>query len=447
MAAGASAAQHELPNFVVIVADDLGVGDIGCYGGTAARTPALDRIASEGVRLTAFYTPAPTCSPARAALLTGRHPLRTGITRVFVPKEVQGLPAAELTLAEHLHDAGYATACIGKWHLGGRKQYRPQQHGFNDFFGVLYSNNMVWVKWGPWPRFELFDGNQVIESPADQSLLTRRYTQRAVEFVERHAKQPFLLYLAYTMPHVPLAASEEFAGRSGQGLYADVVEELDASVGHLLAKLGELGLEGDTYVFFTSDNGPLTGSTSSPGGSTGGLRGSKGTTWEGGLRIPFLARAPGRLPAGMTRSDAVTLMDVFPTVSALAGLPMPSDRTFDGRDISALLRGVSDAPERDLYFSNRNKINAVRSGFWKLHLRERPVDKNGQPQGSREFEPPLLFRLDTDPAESQDVAQDHPDVVARMRTSAEKYAADLDPALKLRPFGHAIFRGLLTPAP
>ena len=447
MVAGASAAQRKLPNFVVIVADDLGFGDLGCYGGTAARTPALDRIASEGVRLTEFYTPAPTCSPARAALLTGRHPLRTGITRVFVPKEVQGLPAAELTLAEHLQNAGYATACIGKWHLGGRKQYRPQKHGFDEFFGVLYSNNMVWVKWGPWPRFELFDGNQVIESPADQSLLTRRYTQRAVEFVERHAKQPFLLYLAYTMPHVPLTVSEEFAGRSGQGLYADVVEELDASVGHLLAKLGDLGLEGDTYVFFTSDNGPLTGSTSSPGGSTGGLRGSKGTTWEGGLRIPFLARAPGRLPAGITKSDAVTLMDVFPTVSALAGLPMPSDRTFDGRDISALLRGLSDAPERDLYFSNRNKINAVRSGFWKLHLRERPVDKKGQPQGSREFEPPLLFQLDTDPAESQDVAQDHPDVVARMRTSAEKYAAGLDPALKLRPFGHAIFRGLLTPAP
>ena len=445
--AGAFPAQPEPPNFVIIVADDLGVGDLGCYGGAKIRTPALDRIASEGVRLTDFYTPAPTCSPARAALLTGRHPLRTGITRVFVPKEVQGLPAEELTLAEHMREAGYATACIGKWHLGGRKQYRPQNHGFDDFFGVLYSNNMVWLDWLQWPRFELFDSNQVIESPSDQSLLTRRYTQRALEFVEGNAKRPFLLYLAYTMPHVPLAVSKEFAGRSGQGLYADVVEELDASVGQLLAKIAELGLDGHTYVFFTSDNGPWPGSTSTPGGSTGGLKGSKGSTWEGGLRVPFLARAPGRLPADSIRTGPATLMDVFPTVSALAGLAMPSDRAFDGQDISALLRGVGEPPERDLYFSNRNKVNAVRSGVWKLHLRERPLDNKGQPQGSRKFEQPLLYRLDTDPVESQDVSKDHPDVVARMRTSAALYAAGLDPALKLRPFGRAIFRGLLTPAP
>jgi uncharacterized sulfatase len=445
--AGAAPAQAELSNFVIIVADDLGVGDLGCYGGTRIRTPALDRIASEGVRLTEFYTPAPTCSPARAALLTGRHPLRTGITRVFVPKEVQGLPAEELTLAEHLRGAGYATACIGKWHLGGRKQYRPQEHGFDDFFGVLYSNNMVWLDWLEWPRFELFDRNQVIESPSDQSLLTRRYTQRALEFVEGNAKRPFLLYLAYTMPHVPLAVSEEFAGRSGQGLYADVVEELDASVGQLLGKLADLGLDSRTYVFFTSDNGPWPGNTSMPGGSTGGLKGSKGSTWEGGLRVPFLARAPGRFPADSTRAGPATLMDVFPTVSALAGLAMPTDTDFDGRDISALLRGVGKAPERDIYFSNRNKINAVRSGVWKLHLRERPLDKKGQPQGSRKFEPPLLYRLDTDPVESRDVAEEYPDVVDRMRSSAELYAAGLDPALKLRPFGRAIFRGLLTPAP
>lgn len=440
-------APSRAPNFVVIVADDLGIGDLGCYGGTKAKTPALDRIASEGVRLTEFYTPAPTCSPARAALLTGRHPLRTGVTRVFVPKEVQGLPAAELTLAEHLRDAGYATACIGKWHLGGRKQHRPQNHGFEDFFGVLYSNNMVWLERLQWPRFELFDSNRVIESPADIGLLTRRYTQRALEFVERHADQPFLLYLAYTMPHVPPAASKEFLGRSGNGMYADVVEELDASVGQVVAKLGQLGLDGDTYVFFTSDNGPWPGDASMPGGSTGGLRGGKGTTWEGGLRIPFLARAPGRLPAGMTRTGPATLMDIFPTVSTLAGLAMPGGRTLDGRDISSVLRGVSDAPDRDLYFSNRNRINAVRSGVWKLHLRERPLDKKGQPKGSREFEPPLLYRLTTDPSESDNVSQDHPEVVARLRTNATLYEDGLEPGLKLRPFGWAIVRGLLTPAP
>ncbi len=445
--AGALAAQPERPNFVVIVADDLGVGDLGCYGGTKIRTPALDRIAAEGVRLTEFYTPAPTCSPARAALLTGRHPLRTGITRVFVPKEVQGLPAAELTLAEHLRDAGYVTACIGKWHLGGRKQYRPQNHGFGEFFGVLYSNNMIWLDWLQWPRFELFDGRRVVESPTDASYLTRRYTQRALEFVEASAGQPFLLYLAHTMPHVPLAASKQFAGRSGRGLYADVVEELDASVGQLLAKLAELGLDGDTYVFFTSDNGPWPGSASTPGGSTGGLRGAKGSTWEGGLRIPLLARAPGRLPAGTARAGAATLMDVFPTVSALAGLELPGDRVFDGRDISALLRGVGAAPQRDIYFSNRKRINAVRSGTWKLHLRERPLGKQGRPKASRKLDPPLLYRLDTDPAESRDIAQAHADTVVRMRASAERYAAGLDPDLELRPFGLAILRGLLTPSP
>ena len=429
------------------MADDLGYGDLGCYGGTEIRTPALDRIASEGVRLTEFYTPAPTCSPARAALLTGRHPLRTGVTRVFVPKEVQGLPAAELTLAEHLQDVGYATACIGKWHLGGRQQHRPQRHGFDEFFGVLYSNNMVWLERLQWPRIELFDGSRSIESPADTSLLTRRYTQRAVEFLERGAGRPFLLYLAYTMPHVPLAASKEFAGRSGRGLYADVVGELDASIGYLMSRLAGLGLDSNTYVFVTSDNGPWTGDTSQKGGSTGGLRGFKGTFWEGGIRVPFLARAPGRLPAGQARAGAATLMDVFPTVSALAGVQLPEHREFDGSDITGLLLGNGPAAQRSLIFSNRGKVNAVRSGPWKLHLRERPVGKRGIPQGSRKLDPPQLYRLDQDPAEQYDIAEQHPEVIARLRDSARAFTADLDPPLNLRPFGRAILRGLLTPAP
>ena len=191
-----SAAASDRPSFVVIVADDLGIGDLGCYGGKAIRTPALDRMAAEGVRLTQFYTPAPTCSPARAALLTGRHPLRTGITRVLIPKETQGLPDSEVTLAEHLRDAGYATACIGKWHLGGRKPFRPDRHGFDEFFGVLYSNNMVWLRRLQWPRLELFDGSRSVESPAGQALLTRRYTQRAIDFLRRTQGRPFFLYLA-----------------------------------------------------------------------------------------------------------------------------------------------------------------------------------------------------------------------------------------------------------
>ena len=262
------------------------------------------------------------------------------------------MPAEELTLAEHMREAGYATACIGKWHLGGRKQYRPQNHGFDDFFGVLYSNNMVWLDWPQWPRFELFDSNQVIESPSDQSLLTRRYTQRALEFVEGNAKRPFLLYLAYTMPHVPLAVSKEFAGRSGQGLYADVVEELDTSVGQLLAKLAELGLDGHTYVFFTSDNGPWPGNTSTPGGSTGGLKGGKGSTWKADCGFRSWS-GPGRLPADSTQQDRPRL-DLFPTVTRCGtGHAQRQSLRWPGHQCPAAR--CRRSPERDIYFSNRNR--------------------------------------------------------------------------------------------
>ena len=435
------------PSFVIIVADDLGYGDLGCYGNRTIRTPAIDRLAAEGVRLTEFYTPAPTCSPARASLLTGRHPLRTGITRVIVPKEVQGLPAAEITLAEHLKEASYATACIGKWHLGGRAKYRPQRHGFDEFFGVLYSNNMVWLKRLSWPRLELIDGRQAIESPADQSLLSRRYTDRAIRFAERHRDRQFLLYISYTMPHLPLAASPEFLGRSGNGLYADVIEELDASVGQLMSALARLGLDRNTYVLFTSDNGPWTGDRSMRGGSTGGLRGQKGSTWEGGVRIPFIARAPGRLPSGEARDGAATLCDIFPTVAAAAGTPLPGDRILDGTDILPLLRGEAPAPPGAVVFSHRRKANAVRSGPWKLHLRERVPDRKGRVRKVRSLDSPRLYRLDTDPAERADIAAHHPEVAERLRREAEQFVAGVKPTVALRPFGLAIARGLLTPKP
>lgn len=436
-----------VPNFIVIVADDLGFGDLGCYGNTEIRTPALDRLAAEGVRLEEFYSPAPTCSPARAALLTGRHPLRTGVTRVFVPKEVQGLPAEEITLAEHLKGLGYATACIGKWHLGGRKQHRPPSHGFDEFFGVLYSNNMVWLRRLKWPRIELFDGSRSIESPADTGLLTRRYTHRAIEFIHRERDVPFFLYVAYTMPHIPLAASPEFTGRSQYGPYGDVVEELDASIGHLVAELQRAGLAEDTYVFFTSDNGPWLGDGSTRGGMTRGLRGFKGTTWEGGLRIPFIAWAPGRLPSGNVREGVASLLDLFPTISGLAGAGLPENRKYDGRDILPLLLGESSPPSRELFFSNRHEVDAVRSGHWKLHLRERTIGPQGRPRKSRDLDPPRLYRLDQDPGEEADVAASHPEVVSRLRQGAEQFRSETKATIKLWPFGRAIIRGLLTPAP
>ncbi len=447
LAASSSLAAPGAPNFVLIVADDLGRGDLGCYGNTQIRTPALDRMAAEGVRLTEFYTPAPTCSPARAALLTGRHPLRTGVTRVFVPKEKWGLPHVEITLAEHLREAGYATACIGKWHLGGRAPFRPQRHGFDSFFGVLYSNNMVWLHRLQWPRFELLDGDSVVESPARTGLLTRRYTNRAIQFLEQNRNGSFFLYLAYTMPHVPLAVSDAFASRSRYGLYGDVLEELDASVGHLLAQLSRLGLDESTYVFFTSDNGPWLGDDSAPGGSTGGLRGFKGTTWEGGLRIPFLARAPGRLPAGEVSSGPATLLDLFPTISALAGAPLPSGRPYDGLDILPLLQGQGTTEPRDLFFSNRRNVHAVRSGAWKLHLFERALGPDGLPRKARELDPPQLYRLDSDPAERRDIAADHPEIVEQLVQSAVRFQATLEPTMTLPSFFWSFVQGLFTQAP
>ena len=447
LAANSAPATRSAPNFVLIVADDLGYGDLGCYGNTKARTPALDRMAAEGVRLTEFYTPAPTCSPARAALLTGRHPLRTGVTRVFIPKEKWGLPHAEITLAEHLREAGYATACIGKWHLGGRRPFRPQHHGFDSFFGVLYSNNMVWLRRLQFPRLELLDGDSVVESPAGVGLLTRRYTNRAIQFLERFRDSSFFLYLAYTMPHLPLAVSDAFSSRSPHGLYADVLEELDASVGHLLARLSGLGLDESTYVFFTSDNGPWLGDDSTPGGSSGGLRGFKGTTWDGGLRIPFLAWAPGRLPAGEVSGGPATLLDLFPTISALAGAPLPGGRPYDGLDILPLLQGQGATEPRDLFFSNRRNVHAVRSGAWKLHLYERAIGRDGLPRRPRELDLPQLYRLDLDPAETRDTATDHPEVVERLARSVRRFEASLEPTMRLPSYFWSLMQGLFTHAP
>ncbi len=447
LARGALASAAVAPNFVLVVADDLGYGDLGCYESADIRTPSIDRMAAEGVRLTEFYTPAPTCSPARAALLTGRHPLRTGLTRVLIPKEKWGLPHAEVTLAEHLGAAGYATACIGKWHLGGRRPYRPQRHGFDSFYGVLFSNNMVWLKSVQWPRFELIDGYKAIESPAQTALLTRRYTERALRFLREQRDRPFLLYLAYTMPHVPVAAAPPFAGRSPLGPYGDAVEELDHHVGQLLRELARLGLDRDTFVFFTSDNGPWLGDEAVRGGSTGGLRGFKGTTWEGGLRIPFIARAPGRLPSGAVRDGTATLLDLFPTIAGAAGEPLPPNRAYDGRDILPLLRGEDPGPARNLYFSNRRYVNAVRSGPWKLHVYERALGPKGRPRKPRKVDPPQLYRLDEDPAEARDVAALYPEVAARLARSADRFAAGIEPTMRLPSYFLSIVRGLLTLAP
>ncbi|MGH9632811.1 MAG: sulfatase family protein, partial [Bryobacteraceae bacterium] len=303
------------PNFVILLCDDLGYGDLGCYGNKSIRTPNIDRMASEGTRLTEFYA-APTCTPSRASLLTGRYPLRSGLTRVLGPREHFGIPDSEITLAEALKQRGYRTACIGKWHLGDRPPYRPNRHGFEHFYGLLYSNDMM-LPIVEWPPIKLFNDRTVIESPVEQSSLTQRFTGEAIRFIDANKDNPFFLYLPYTMPHLPWSASANFVGKSAHGLYGDMVEEIDWSAGEVLKALARNGVDKDTVVVFLSDNGPEL-ITPAPGGSAGPFRGGKGSTWEGGVRVPCIIRWPGTVPNGVERDGICSTMDLFATFTQIA---------------------------------------------------------------------------------------------------------------------------------
>ncbi|MDA2926744.1 sulfatase [Acidobacteria bacterium AH-259-G07] len=420
-------------NVIIILADDLGYGDLGCYGNPAFESPHLDRMAKEGVRFTQFYVPVPYCAPSRATLLTGRYPFRNGI--VFNPAPDSGINDVgiadeELTLGEAFQQAGYATSCIGKWHLGHKPQFYPRRHGFDEYYGILYSNDMRPV--------QLIENEKVIEYPVVQATLTKRYTERALQFIERHQNESFLLYLPHAMPHKPLAASEDFYKTSPAGLYGDVIAELDWSVGQILAKLKELGLEQNTLVIFASDNGPWYG------GSTGGLRGMKSRTWEGGVRVPMIARWPGRIPPGRVCDEAAGMIDLFPTVLKLAGISFPADHIIDGKDIWPLM--ISDeakSPHQALVAMQGPNLAIIRGGQWKLHVRSpdgvpqrgddwvdprgpdgvtilapyeqaRPSQYPGVTGGDGP-EPMMLFNLKTDPAEQHNVARKHPDVVQRLK--------------------------------
>src|SRR5690348_15366289 len=311
------AAPAKTPNIIVILCDDLGYGDLGCYG-SKIRTPNLDRMASEGMRFTNCCSADPVCSPSRAALLTGRYPTRVGVPRVLVPQDKDGLNLDETTLANVLKARGYKTMCIGKWHLGRPAQYLPTNRGFDEYFGIPYSNDMT-------PR-PLMHNTEVIEEPAKLETLTPRYTEQAVKFIELSKDAPFFLYLPHTYPHIPLAASSRFRGKSRAGLYGDVIEELDWSAGEVLQALKRNGLDNNTLVMFSSDNGPWYQ------GSPGGLRGRKGMTYEGGVREPFIARFPGKIPAGQVCHGVTSMLDIFPTVARLTGSPLP-EKPVDGMDI------------------------------------------------------------------------------------------------------------------
>jgi arylsulfatase A-like enzyme len=426
----------ERPNVVVILADDLGYGDLGCYGHPTIRTPNLDRMAAEGMRFTDFYVAAEVCTPSRAGLLTGRYPVRSGMCnnqfRVLRRESMGHLPAEEITIAELLKTKGYATGCIGKWHLGNwmnNPDGHPMRHGFDSYFGLPHSNDMNALPGKPkgednsldpdpkWWSAPLFEGEKLIEQPADQTTLTRRYAEQAIKFIREKKDDPFFLYFASTFPHTPLFASEKFRGQSPRGRYGDVVEELDWAVGQILDTLRSEGLDRKTLVFFTSDNGPwlIRGLA---GGSAGLLRDGKGSTFEGGMREPGIAWWPGRIPAGKVCHELACTMDLLPTAAKLAGAELPKDRDLDGLDIMPLLTGAGPV-ERGVYCYYRGtQLYAARLGNYKAHFITQPAYGPGKPEP---HDPPLLFDLQADPGESSDIGAAHAEVIEKIKAAVEKH--------------------------
>jgi arylsulfatase A len=430
----------EQPNVVVIFTDDLGYGDLGCYGHPTIRTPNLDRMAAEGMKFTNFYAAAEVCTPSRAALLTGRLPPRSGMCsdtrRVLFPDSAGGLPASEVTLAAALKAKGYATACVGKWHLGHLPEYLPMKHGFDTFFGLPYVNDMDRrTDIGPKGRAAFFEpkveywnvplmrGEKIVERPADQHTLTKRYTEEAVKYVREKKGKPFFLYLAHTMPHVPLFASKDFAGKSPRGLYGDVVEELDWSVGEVLKALREEKLDKNTLVFFTNDNGPWL-QFGEHGGSAGLLRDGKGSTFEGGMRVPGIAWWPDTVPAGVTTQEMGSTMDLYVTAIKLAGGEVPADRPIDGFDLTPVLTGKGKSPRDTMFFYRGMRLMAVRHGPWKAHFITQVAYGKDTPVN---HDPPLLYHLGRDPGEKTDVAKDNPEVVAKLKEIAAKHREGMKP--------------------
>lgn len=427
ISAGFSFAARRRQNFVVIYADDLGYGDLGCYGHPTIRTPNLDRMAAEGAKFTQWYSAAPVCTPSRAALLTGRYAVRSGLTRVLFPDSEGGIPAGETTLAEVLKGAGYQTAAVGKWHLGHLPQYLPTRHGFDSYYGIPYSNDMHPHE-GPGspgnpkhPPLPLMRDERVIATEPDQSMLTPRYTEEAVRRIRAFRGRPFFLYYAHTFPHVPLYASPRFRGASARGLYGDVVEEIDWSVGEVLKALAETGQEKNTLVVFTSDNGPWL-ERRAHGGSAGLLREGKATTWEGGVRVPFLARQPGRVMPRRTSAQVGSMLDLLPTFAAMAGAAPPSV-TLDGEDLSRELCTEAPVRERALYYWNATQLCAVRQGPWKLHRISNTAE---WARAASKHDPPLLFHLEYDPSEKYDVAAQHPDIVKRLAALMDEHEAKIE---------------------
>jgi arylsulfatase A-like enzyme len=428
------------PNVILIVTDDQGWADVGCYGAEGFSTPNLDRLAREGARLTNFYSAQPVCSASRAAILTGCYPNRVGIAGALVPSSKHGLAESETTLAELARSRSYATAMFGKWHLGHLPPFLPTRHGFDEWFGVPYSHDM----WPfhpdgpkPWKDLPRMRGDEVLELNPDPGTWTRACSEEALRFVREHRARPFFLYLAHPLPHVPLGTAPEFRGRTATA-YGDVIEEIDHETGRLLALLDELDLARDTLVLYTSDNGPWT-PYGEHAGSTGPLRESKGTVFEGGVRVPFLARWPGHIPQGAVIDAPAMAIDLLPTIARWIGAELP-ELPIDGRDISALLEGRQPDPApRPLFFwYETNELQAVRYGRWKLHFphSHRFTDEMPRTSGGKPAPYPVrtiglsLFDLDTDPGERHDVAALRPTVVAQLSGLAQHMRRELGDTLR-----------------
>lgn len=434
----APAADAPKPNMVIIFCDDLGYGDLACYGHPTIRTPNLDRMAGEGQKWAQFYVAASVCTPSRAGLITGRLPIRTGMCsshrRVLFPDSAGGLPGEEVTIAEVLKSAGYATHAIGKWHLGHLPQFLPTSQGFDSYFGIPYSNDMdraaesprgreaFWAPKAEYWNVPLMRGTEIVERPTDQNTITRRYTAEAVRLIQENKDRPFFIYLAHSMPHVPLFASEQLAGGSRRGLYGDVIEEIDWSVGRVLNTLVELNLDQRTLVVFTSDNGPWL-IFDQHGGSAGLLRDGKGCTWEGGMREPALFWWPGTIRPAVVRELGSTL-DLLPTAAKLAGAAAPAERVLDGYDLSPVLLGAGTSPRETVFFYRGTQLYAVRKGAFKAHFITQPAYGPGKPE---QHDPPLLYHLDHDPGEQYNVAEKHPEAIAEIRKAVELHQAELVP--------------------
>lgn len=414
------------PNFIIILADDLGYGDIASFGATDIKTPNIDRIANEGIKFTAHYTSSPVCSPSRAGLLTGRNPHRMGLQNVFFPESFTGMPTEENTLAELLKPQGYATGIVGKWHLGHHYQYLPLQQGFDEYYGIPYSNDMESVVY--------MKDNEIDSFKIDQRYTTRTYTEKAVDFIQRKKDQPFFLYLAHNMPHVPIYASEKFLGTSERGLYGDVIQEIDWSVGEILYTLESENLLENTVVVFSSDNGPWL-VMEDHGGSAGILREGKQFTFEGGMRVPTVAMWKGKFPAQVYEETSLQ-MDWVPTFAHLAGIQLPDTKSYDGLNLTDALTNKQPITERDyLYFHfNHNELRAMRAGKYKLKM---PFDgfKGAPWMSAVPAHDTLLFDLEKDPGETTNLAKENPGLVKELTTkmnSLREEMGDFPPPIPIR---------------